>query len=334
MSQSKVHPPAKSNKWGDLIVRTVSSCLLMACQIVIFCAGKYPLIAELMLVQFLAFCELLNLSVEKDKENLIGRRITIFPYVLVFSLTYALFGKTMLHYFLSDAIISRYHFITSFGFVMLALIFFVTGLTPQNDQYAYKRFTYSFCGAMIVCVPCNLYARFAEKSLFWFAVPLLCVMMNDTSAYFCGRFFGRHQLIKLSPNKTVEGFVGALILTPITFIGITWIASQFPFLYCARSKMFDFQVTCDLPREFTPTTFNVFGNEFTLLPAYIHAVVIALFASLISPFGGFFASGFKRSLGIKDFSHLIPGHGGLLDRIDCQLVNCTFAYLYYITFVQ
>ena len=51
----------------------------------------------------------------------------------------------------------------------------------------------------------------------------------------------------------------------------------------------------------------------------LHALVMALFASLIAPFGGFFASGFKRSFKIKDFGDSIPGHGGMTDRMDCQV---------------
>jgi CDP-diglyceride synthetase len=53
----------------------------------------------------------------------------------------------------------------------------------------------------------------------------------------------------------------------------------------------------------------------------VHAVVLAMFASIIAPFGGFFASGFKRGLKIKDFGDSIPGHGGMTDRMDCQVGN-------------
>lgn len=47
---------------------------------------------------------------------------------------------------------------------------------------------------------------------------------------------------------------------------------------------------------------------------------MSCFASLVAPFGGFFASGFKRAFDIKDFGHSIPGHGGMTDRMDCQFV--------------
>ena len=53
--------------------------------------------------------------------------------------------------------------------------------------------------------------------------------------------------------------------------------------------------------------------------AQLHAIVLALCASIIAPFGGFFASGFKRSFRVKDFGNSIPGHGGMTDRMDCQV---------------
>ena len=54
------------------------------------------------------------------------------------------------------------------------------------------------------------------------------------------------------------------------------------------------------------------------LPVQFHALVLSAFASIIAPFGGFFASGFKRGFKIKDFGDSIPGHGGMTDRMDCQ----------------
>ncbi len=62
--------------------------------------------------------------------------------------------------------------------------------------------------------------------------------------------------------------------------------------------------------------------------AQLHACVMGLFAAFIAPFGGFLASGFKRAFHIKDFSSLIPGHGGFTDRFDCQLLMGLFAYVY------
>jgi phosphatidate cytidylyltransferase len=61
---------------------------------------------------------------------------------------------------------------------------------------------------------------------------------------------------------------------------------------------------------------------------------MACFASFIAPFGGFFASGFKRAFKLKDFGQSIPGHGGMTDRMDCQFIMGLFSYMYYTTFIK
>ena len=65
-------------------------------------------------------------------------------------------------------------------------------------------------------------------------------------------------------------------------------------------------------------------------PIQLHAVVFGLFASVVAPFGGFLASAIKRAYGVKDFDSLIPGHGGVTDRMDCQFLMalCTWVYLH------
>ena len=61
---------------------------------------------------------------------------------------------------------------------------------------------------------------------------------------------------------------------------------------------------------------------------------MACFASLLAPFGGFFASAVKRAFKIKDFGHSIPGHGGLTDRMDCQFLMGFFAHMYHQSFIK
>ena len=68
-------------------------------------------------------------------------------------------------------------------------------------------------------------------------------------------------------------------------------------------------------------------------PIQFHVLVLATFASLIAPFGGFFASGLKRTFKIKDFGESIPGHGGITDRMDCQFIMGFFTFMYYQSFI-
>jgi len=69
-------------------------------------------------------------------------------------------------------------------------------------------------------------------------------------------------------------------------------------------------------------------------PVQIHALCLALFASFVAPFGGFLASAIKRAYGIKDFDSIIPGHGGVMDRFDCQLLMALYTWVHYNTFVK
>lgn len=68
-------------------------------------------------------------------------------------------------------------------------------------------------------------------------------------------------------------------------------------------------------------------------PIQFHVFFLSTFASLIAPFGGFFASGIKRTFHIKDFGDSIPGHGGITDRFDCQFIMGTLTYMYYQGFI-
>merc|ERR1719305_1885867 len=98
---------------------------------------------------------------------------------------------------------------------------------------------------------------------------------------------------------------------------------------------------CKAPLVFTPVPYAlprpisaVVGVEqLTLLPVQLHALVLGLFASLVAPFGGFFASGIKRAYGLSDFAALIPGHGGVFDRVDCQLIMGLATQIYHTTFI-
>jgi len=69
-------------------------------------------------------------------------------------------------------------------------------------------------------------------------------------------------------------------------------------------------------------------------PYHLHLLFMSCFASLVAPFGGFFASGFKRAFNIKDFGHSIPGHGGMTDRMDCQFLMGVFTYVYYSSLIR
>lgn len=91
---------------------------------------------------------------------------------------------------------------------------------------------------------------------------------------------------------------------------------------------------CEIPDIYSPSEYQLpfpipgLEDKIMLAPSQIYSAVIALFSALVAPFGGFFASGLKRGLKIKDFADTIPGHGGFTDRFDCHIVVTFFVYVY------
>jgi phosphatidate cytidylyltransferase len=112
---------------------------------------------------------------------------------------------------------------------------------------------------------------------------LLAVFAGDTMAYAVGRMFGRHKLAPLtSPGKTWEGFIAGTTAT---------ILVAFFALYDER------------------------GDFLSIWEALVLGAVIAA----VAPLGDLFASAIKRDMQVKDWGRLLPGHGGMLDRIDALL---------------
>ena len=135
-----------------------------------------------------------------------------------------------------------------------------------------------------------------EAGAAWLTVAaLVAVWAADTFAYFTGRSIGRRKLFeRVSPKKTIEGTVGGVIGAIVALLLMQWLV--LPFL--------------------TP----------------LHAAMIGLIAGVVGPFGDLTASLFKRAVGVKDSGRLLPGHGGLLDRIDA-LIFCGPVILIYLVFV-
>lgn len=137
---------------------------------------------------------------------------------------------------------------------------------------------------------------------FYVILILAVAWMTDTGAYFCGSFFGKHKLCpSISPQKTIEGAVGGIIVSVISV-----------FLVCFIFKNFIFRET-------------VYINYYLI-------TIIGVFGAIISTIGDLSFSLIKRSYHIKDFGSFLPGHGGILDRIDSVIFLSPFIYFLLITF--
>ena len=193
--------------------------------------------------------------------------------------------------------------------------------------------------------PIMLFISLTYKGMIWLCMPHLLIIFNDAFAYLFGICFGKTPLIKLSPKKTWEGFIGGIFGTVITAVLCTRYLTKYQWFTCPEYnitfKPFQFNTTCALHRIFTveyPLDLSYISvplsyiglnlPQLTFTEFHIHVIILSLFASLIGPFGGFFGSGLKRALKIKDFSNWIPGHGGFTDRFDCAILMNIFVYVY------
>jgi phosphatidate cytidylyltransferase len=165
--------------------------------------------------------------------------------------------------------------------------------------------------------------------MIWFLFPVSLIICNDIMAYVFGFFYGRTPLTRLSPRKTWEGFIGGGVSTIIFGFILAGILSHYQFFVCPleyNEELEGLSTSCIPLPLFQQTTylmpkpFSFFKRSLVLYPFQLHSLILSLFASSIGPFGGFFASGFKRAFRIKDFAATIPGHGGFV--VSLNLIYC------------
>ena len=167
-----------------------------------------------------------------------------------------------------------------------------------SKQYDFKTIA-AFCyGSMcFVSIPAALMLFFYRQDLFGeLAGPGLLLLVfallwvNDTFAYLTGRLLGKHKLFeRISPGKTIEGSVGGLVFT---LIGI------------------------------------LIYSHFTDALPHATAIGLTLVAVVFGTLGDLSESMLKRQVGVKDSGHLIPGHGGILDRFDSVFFAVPFVFVY------
>ncbi|KAI0001345.1 phosphatidate cytidylyltransferase [Russula compacta] len=271
---------------------------------------------------------------------------------------YFLYGESIIYYFkhvvFADANFLPFaanHRIISFTLYTIGFVGFVMSLKKGHLKQQFGLFCWVHMTLLLIVVSSHFIINNILEGLIWFFVPASLVICNDVFAYVCGITMGRTPLIKLSPKKTVEGFVGAFLCTVVFAVVWGTLFSQFNYMIC---PVHDLGVNAWSNMKCTPNPAFVWREwviwkpvaKFlsTVLPGDIHTIsytpyqfhllFMACFASLVAPFGGFFASGFKRAFNIKDFGDSIPGHGGMTDRMDCQFLMGVFVYVYYSSFIR
>jgi len=339
----------------SVIVRTVTACLMTGAYMVMLMSGHLYCILAGVCTQVELFRELVNVrySVAKEREIPLFRTIQWCWFFVAMGWVY---GERLHAFFMEREAFAYLLPFTSqtatIVFVCYCMLFVASVLTLRQSVVKFQlgQYIWTIVIICLVVLQCKFFASYTLKGLFWFWFPMATVVMNDVSAYFCGITMGRKYIkrpfIALSPSKTWEGFLGAFVLTLIFSFFFPALLAKFSWLTCPAAglyiKPFPPALVCEPHWVFTVTTYNlnwricklVGLSSITLLPIQLHGLAYGLFASVIAPFGGFFASAIKRAYEIKDFDSIFPGHGGMMDRMDCQLLMMTFTSFHYKYFIN
>ncbi|KAF9268915.1 hypothetical protein L218DRAFT_954343 [Marasmius fiardii PR-910] len=366
------HPPPlpsqDEKKKQNILTRTLWTFIMIGGFIALLLLGHAYMIILVMLCQTLVYREVIALFSLKstpapgssERRNGNGKdpwSKTLNWYFFAVT-NYFLYGESIIYYFkhvvFSDAQLHAFatnHRIISFTLYIIGFVGFVTSLKKGYLKQQFGLFCWVHMSLLLIVVSSHFVVNNILEGLIWFWVPASLVICNDVFAYVCGITLGRTPLIKLSPKKTVEGFLGAFWCTMV--FSLLWGAYFMRFKYmicpvhdlgvnawsnvdCVPNPVFQWK-EWTIPEPFTSLISTALGRTVTTIP-YVpyfgHLLVMSSFASLVAPFGGFFASGFKRAFNIKDFGHSIPGHGGMTDRMDCQFLMGVFTYVYYSSLIR
>ncbi|KAI0339876.1 hypothetical protein BDW22DRAFT_1360910 [Trametopsis cervina] len=351
----------KAKKRQNALTRTLWTFIMIGGFLTLLLMGHAYMIVLVFLCQTLVYREVTALfSIKREKEEPSEKdpwSKTLNWYFFAVA-NYFLYGESIIYYFkhvvFSDAQLTGFatnHRIISFSLYILGFVGFVLSLKRGYLKQQFGLFCWVHMTLLFIVVSSHFVVNNILEGMIWFWVPASLVICNDIFAYIWGVTIGRTPLIKLSPKKTVEGFLGAFISTVI--FGVLWgtYFMQFQYMICPVRDLgvsaFD-GVTCNpnpafvwrdwsIPGPMSLALSTLLGRNVTTIPYapyQYHVLFLACFASLVAPFGGFFASGFKRAFDIKDFGDSIPGHGGMTDRMDCQFLMGVFTYVYYSSLIR
>jgi len=333
---------------SPMAVRAASAIALMCVLFFILYAGHGAIACTIAGCVFEIFRELVNVGMQEgnvDREIPLYRSLQWLWFAVAACATYSadnLKAPMFVGLKLSEAsrLGALLQFIVPYRayvvMLMYSTAFMLTVLSFKEGYYSTQLHILAFTSLALSLFMVQLKALIFNlyTGLFWFAVPLLLVICNDTAAYFagkaCARRFIDKPLIELSPKKSWEGFIGAMMatlfsaaLTPKMFRRFLS-DRQWLYLTCTYEQWTSLGEACTPPPHFRDDALGVLG---------LHCIALALFASVVAPFGGFMASAIKRAYKLKDFDSFIPGHGGLMDRLDCQFLMSVFTCAHVVTFL-
>lgn len=250
--------------------------------------SEYSFVALLLGVLLIGQHELLKLlatpaiSAKPNKFISYLLSLTVFGGFIFFPVLDSALGISSIHYYIYFSII-----------ILLITAIMVVELFSASNKAA-ENIVFSLFGSVYLAIPLGflvLIAMFPDNGFHPWTVLFFFFFMwsSDTGAYFTGRFFGKTKLLeRLSPKKTVEGFIGGMLVSALMGVAAWYVLGMIPLWTW---------VSLGALMAFTGTA------------------------------GDLFESMLKRQSGIKDSGNLLPGHGGILDRFDSTFLSAPLFWM-------
>lgn len=299
---------------GNLVTRTILGVAMLSCFLKVCGMSRIWLVFISFFIAIGASIEMISIIKKKDEPLQINGGLIAILYTTIF------IYNTVPHLIAihpERKNFGRFRALKPIAFALYSIGFIFSILSLNREQLAQQLLL--FFVTHLVAFVCSMVSALSIRNMtygkFFYAYPALLVIANDIFAYFVGKAIGKTPLISLSPNKTVEGFIGGFIFTFIVGFLLSYLKIKGMFL----SDRFDSRMN-------EPVNPKIQYLSFPCI--YLHNFMFVLAASFFAPFSGFLASAVKRTFGKKDFGVLIPGHGGITDRFDCQLLMVFFTYYY------
>ena len=257
----------KIDLYSEFSKRLITSLILLILLIGIFSIEHVGVYLMVIVLSFVSFSELHKFTISKLRLQI---------YIPLILISYLFILKSGIFNLIDQLLLLIFYTISSL-FIAISLF------QKTNIHFSIVGFLINSTMFSIIYIITN---QNLEYKLFFIIVTIISI--NDIFAYLIGKNFGKFKIFpKISPNKTIEGYIGGAFCSLFIFLMI--------FLF---NDLNDFNV--------------------------ILYVIIIIISSFI---GDLYISFLKRKLNIKDFGKLFPGHGGVLDRIDSWLFSFPFSFL-------
>jgi phosphatidate cytidylyltransferase len=243
----------------------------------------------------------------------------------------------LLTYIYTAALFVVYYYAQGFGggallagilllFLFAPFLLMIAAMGREDLKAALPGSAMSYLALPYIGLPLLLLALLRESTRGWIFVlfTFFAVWVGDTAALYVGKSIGRHKLApRISPGKTIEGSVASLVFS----VGVCCLFAHYvPEIAAALGKA---HLLNDTMRESLLIEAPSYGRAPLGLAAMLAAII-----NVAAQLGDLLESALKRGAGVKDSGNSLPGHGGILDRIDALLLALPVAFVLFLAFGQ